>query len=160
MVENDSLRAPVSELVETFRSSLIALIPFAERSMMSFADNDQHPSWERLAESCFDSFVRDPIKADLSTRDALPLARYDIDASDYRRLSWIAVTSAGSSPGAVVRLLTRSTLFDTIETVDLDPVTLRAGKRRELPWEGATFVFVRHAATGPLVVVTEILAVE
>jgi len=84
MRDDDLLEATIDEMVDTFRSALIALLPAANRSKLTWADENQHRDWESLAESAFNTFVRGPIQADITGRSmAAPLARYDIDSDSY-----------------------------------------------------------------------------
>lgn len=159
--QGDVYRATIGELVENFRGALLAVLPMADRAKMSPLDANPHRDWERLAETIFDAFVRGPIQADAARDDhELPLARYDIDHADYLGLSWLAIDAEAPFRSAVVRLLSTVSPFDTVQTVEIDPVTLLAGPRRTCAASGLEFVFFRRNETGQDFVVTEIEAVE
>ncbi|TNC21150.1 hypothetical protein [Amycolatopsis alkalitolerans] len=161
MSDDDILRSTVDELFFNFRSALLAMIPFADRAMISYRDHDMHRSWEQLAECLFDVFVRNPIEADRSRNNAeLRLARYDIDQDDYSRSSWIALDNEPGNYVAVVRFMSRNVPFDTVQVVDVDHATLNAKLARVVPWQDAKFVFFRRFKNAPAEVVRRIEAVE
>jgi hypothetical protein len=89
----------ISELIATFRESILALMPVADRALLSWRDEDAHDDWERLVESAFVVFVQSPIFLDPANRTALPLARYDFDIPTYRSSSWIEVVPPDRSSG-------------------------------------------------------------
>ncbi|WP_236787658.1 hypothetical protein [Amycolatopsis sp. GM8] len=161
MSSDDILRATVDELFSNFRNALLAMIPFADRAMISYRDHDMYRSWEHLAECLFDVFVRDPIEADRSRNSAeFSLARYDIDQADYLRSSWIALDSEPGNHVAVVRFLSMSEPFDTVQVVDVDHTTFSAGPARVVPWQEAKFIFFRRFENARAEVVTRVEAVE
>ncbi|GAA4978900.1 hypothetical protein [Actinopolymorpha pittospori] len=146
--------ATVHELVENFRSGLIAMLPIADRAMLNSRDVNPHDDWEQLAESIFDVFVRGSVRLDrvsLANRDQFPLPRYDFDLDSYSALSWIGCGSGPSSDLAFVRLLSHAEPFDTVQRVEVDPVTLEAGQRRTFPWASVSFVLVRRSPVGTAV---------
>lgn len=159
--DDDVLKATLDGLLDNFRSALIAMRPFAAKAMINYEDQDTHRSWEQLAECMFDVFVRSPIDADRgrSGKD-LPLVRYDIDQDDYLGSSWIALWSDPTARTAFVWLISRVEPLDTVQLAALDPVTLRSGHGREVPWREASFVFIRRAEDGQGEAVRQIEAVE
>jgi hypothetical protein len=135
--------------VQNVRDPLLALLPSAKRAAINFQDDETHRDWERLAEACFDAFVRSPIDADQAhTPGELPLARYDIDLDDFLGVSWLTVDELAPHRGAMVRLLSRSSPFDTLQVVDIDPDSLRAGRRSELPFSGTNLGYYRRSEDG------------
>lgn len=159
--EDDVYRATVGELVDNFRLALLAILPAADRAKINYRDAEPHRDWERLAECMFDAFVRSPIVADQgATGRQLPLARYDIDLDDYLAASWLMAGRESPYRGAVVRLLSHDAPFDTVQVVDIDPVTLRAGSRRTLAVRNIRPALFRRSESGEAVVVTQIQAVE
>lgn len=136
-------------------------MPIAERAKINYRDEETHRDWERLAESLFDAFVRSPIESDRNvTGRELPLARYDIDSADYLATSWLASNSELPYAGAVVRLLSQDAPFDTVQVVDIDPVTLQAGRRRTLAVNEVRPAFYCRREGGDAAVVMRIEAVE
>jgi hypothetical protein len=131
--DDDLFRASISELLRNFRDALLALIPVADVAMIDYRDESMHRDWERLAECMFDVFVRSPVDsaADRTGRE-LPLARYDIDLDDYSESSWLTAGGVTGSD-AIVRFLSSVKPFDTVQVVEVDPVTFRAGQRRSVP---------------------------
>lgn len=157
----DVYRATVSELFDNFRSALIAILPIADRAKINFRDEETHRDWERLAASMFDAFVRSPIDSDrVAIGSELPLARYDIDVDDYLAVSWLASNADSPHRGAVIRFLSRDAPFDTVQVVDIDPVTLRAGTRRTVAISEIRPALYRRRESGEGTVVTQIEAVE
>ena len=158
---NDIYVATVDELFQNFRDALLAMLPIAERAQINFRDEETHKDWERLAEACFDAFVRSPIDADRShTGRELALARYDIDLADYLAASWLTVDESHPHRAAVVRLLSRSTPLDTVQVVEIDLDTLRAGPRRMLPVDSVTFACYRRTESGGGTLVSRVEAAE
>lgn len=160
MDTDDVLTTTVDELVENFRSAMVAMLPVAERVKLNWRDDNPHPDWERLAESLFDALVRGPINGarSRSSRE-LPLARYDIDRNDYAEVSWIAV-GAASWNYAFVRLLSRATPFDTFQVVEVDPVTNTAGNRHSFRWPPEGLTFRRCSTDGLIDTVSQIEVIE
>lgn len=157
----DTYQANLNELFQNFRDALLALLPTAKRAEINFLDDETHRDWERLAEACFDAFVRSPIVADQAhTPGELPLARYDIDLDDFLGVSWLTVDELAPHRAAVVRLLSRSSPFDTVQVVEIDPDTLRAGRRSELPVSGTKFAYYRRSEDGSAHLVSQVEAVE
>jgi hypothetical protein len=76
--DGDVLVATIDDLLANCRSALIALLPAAERAMLTWADDNQHRDWERLAECVFDALVRGPVISDRNRlEDEFVLARYE-----------------------------------------------------------------------------------
>lgn len=158
---SDVYRATIDELFDNFRQALLAIAPIANRAMINSGDHETHRDWERLAESMFDAFVRSPIETDRgATGDALPLTRYDIDIDDYLGASWLASNVSSPHKGAVVRFLSQGSAFDTVQVVDIDPFTLRAGNRRTLAVTEIRPVLYRRLQNGDAMVVTQVESVE
>lgn len=154
------LDASVTSLLRAFQSALRALLPPAEQSRLAWRDGESGPDWEKLSSSVFDAFVRAPIGVDRArVRDTFPLARYDIDVPDYAELSWIACRFGGDDL-AIVRLLSVSEPFDTVQAVRVGP-DLRASDDRVLvPFSEAEFEYARHTRHGGLTRIARIVAVE
>jgi hypothetical protein len=158
---DDVYRATIGELVDNFRRALLAILPVADRAKINYRDDETHRDWERLAGSLFDVFVRSPIDSDRSAGGCeLPLAKYDIDIDDYLAVSWLASDSESPHRGAVIRFLSQGAPFDTVQVVDIDPVTLRAGERRTIAASEITPVLYRRRESGDATIVTQIEAVE
>jgi hypothetical protein len=158
---DDVLAASIDELMDTFRSALLALVPVADRAKLGWADRDTHRDWERLAACAFDTFVRGPISADRDwdSRHA-PVARYDLDASGYGEVSWIGEGDSSSPGRAVVRLLSTVEPFDTVQVVEVDCESDLAGERRSVRWDECRFFLVRRSAGPTLEIVTSVVAEE
>ncbi|WP_291036492.1 hypothetical protein [Herbiconiux sp.] len=109
----------ISELIATFRESILTLMPVADRALLSWRDEDAHDDWERLVESAFHVFVQSPISLDPAHRTALPLARYDFNIPTYKHSSWIEVVSADRPSGlALVRFEAGAGDFRTMWLAD------------------------------------------
>jgi len=157
----DVYRASVGELLRNFRDALLAVTPIADRAKINYRDEDTHRDWERLSESLFDAFVRSPINSDrLRTGDELPLARYDVDVDDYFRLSWLSIDHESPHRAAVVRFLSEARRFDTVQVVEIDPASMRAGRRTIVPFDGARFVLYRRRESGEPTIVDQVEAEE
>jgi hypothetical protein len=157
----DVYRATMGELFDNFRHALLAILPIADLAKINYRDAETHRDWERLAESLFDAFVRSPIDSDRSAIGGeLPLARYDIDVDDYLAVSWLASDADSPHRGAVIRFLSQCAPFDTVQVVDIDPVTLQAGGRRTIAAGEIGPVLYRRRESGEFTVVTQIEAVE
>ncbi|MFD3443218.1 hypothetical protein ACFDTO_01295 [Microbacteriaceae bacterium 4G12] len=160
-MSDDKLEATITELVDTFRSSLLALLPSAERSKLNWRDNDQSHDWENLAECAFGAFVSGPIGADEAARaGALKLARYDIDYEDYTMSSWLALQSDSAPNQAFTRLLSVDNPFDTVEVAEIDLEDWSVRHRRTVPWRGAPFVLARRYGASEILISERIVAVE
>jgi hypothetical protein len=118
----EGLSFEVSELIATFRDSLLSLSPVADRARLSWRDEDAHDDWERLVETAFDVFVKAPIFSDPANRAALPLDRYDFHLANYGASSWIEVESADRRSGlAFVRFEAGEGDFRTMWLADPNP---------------------------------------
>ncbi|HTZ44465.1 MAG TPA: hypothetical protein VMB79_11450 [Jatrophihabitans sp.] len=157
----DVYNASIDDLFGNFRAALLALLPIAESARINYSDEEPHRDWERLAECMFDTFVRSPIGADESASyRPHPLARYDIDVEDYLAASWLTVDATAPCRGAVVRLLSRESLFDSVQLAEIDPVTLRTIRRRVVGLDGLNLAYFLRLENGISAVLTEIAAVE
>jgi hypothetical protein len=159
---DDVLVATVDELVLAFRSAVTAMIPAADRIKLYWQDDFQHRDWERLVQVVFDSFVRSPIGADRSgIGDEFPLPPYDIDLEDYAGASWIGCRAGAASTAlALVRFLSRGAPLDTVQAVEVDPVSMTVGQRVELDYADVHFFLVRRRENGTSCEVERIEAVE
>lgn len=158
---DDIYQSTVGELFDNFRQALLAILPIADRAKIDYRDEGMHRDWERLAECMFDAFVRSPIDSDRAAMGReLPLARYDIDIDDYLAASWLTSDAKSPHSGAVVRLLSQATPFDLVQVVDIDPVTLRAGRRRAIPVANINPALYRRREGGEATVVLQIEALE
>jgi hypothetical protein len=161
MDEDDVYRASVGELFANFREALLAILPIANRAMISAEDETMHRDWEALSQGVFDAFVRGPIESDRGlTVNDLSLARYDIDHEDYANLSWLTADGTKPHQGVIVRFLSINTPFDTVQVVDLDPTKLRKTTVRTIPVDELTPCFYRRDESGGAVVIQEIESVE
>lgn len=158
---DDVLEASIDELMDTFRSALLALVPVADRAKLVWSDGDTHRDWERLAACVFDTFVRGPVSADMhwGTRHA-PVARYDVDASGYGEVSWIGEGDSSNPGCAVVRFLSVAEPFDTVQVVEVDCESGLAGERRSVRWDECRFFLVRRSAGTTLEIVASVVAEE
>ncbi len=158
---DDVFEASVSELLQLFRDALSALAPIASRAMLSWDGFDSHPDWERLAASAFHAFVASPVSTDRQRRAGDgPLAPYDIDLDSYAGASWVGVSEESSGSLALVRLVTRSDPFDSVEFARLDPVDGRIIETFVLPWVGLEWCLFRRSASGSVEVVSRVVAEE
>lgn len=158
---DDVLEASIDELMDTFRSALLALVPVADRAKLVWSDVDTHRDWERLAGCAFDTFVRGPISADRNWENwHAPVARYDVDASGYGEVSWIGEGDSSKPGRAVVRLLSAGEPFDTVQVVDVDCESGLAGERRSVRWDECRFFLVRRSAGTTLEIVASVVAEE
>jgi hypothetical protein len=158
---DDVLRASITELVETFRSGLLALVPVADRAILNWRSVEPHDDWESLAETMFDVFVRHPIGSDEDApRNLLPLSRYDNDYQSYDGVSWISVGDGPNSDLALVRFVSVEQPFDCAQVVPIDPETRLAGERENLPVAGLSYTLVRRDNGGSRSLVSEIVATE
>ena len=161
MSSDDVLIATIDDLMETFRSALLALLPLADKAKLAWTDADSHPDWERLARCAFDAFVRGPIGTDRSRgRFDASLAPYDIDSVGYGESSWVGVGDSGSPSQALIRLVSVVRPFDSVQVVDVDLDRGLAGARQIVPWDRARFVLVRRSKTGRLHYVETVVAEE
>lgn len=158
-LDDDIYRSTITALFENFRCALLALLPMADRAKINFRDEETHRDWERLAQNIFDVFVGAPIDADrAATSRDLPLARYDLDLSDYLGVSWITASPQAPHNAAVVRLLSKDAPFDTVQVVDVNEVSLLAGSRTTLHINTLSLALYRRSETGESTVVAEIEA--
>lgn len=158
---DDVLRCSVPFLMATFRESLLAVLPTAERLQLTWADDHQHPDWEILATRLFDVCVRNPIDVDYRRRcrglspyvevEEFRLANYDIDYTEYARFSRVAVATASSrgAPTAFVRYRSLREPFDTVQVAVLHRISLELVGTIQIPYEQAVFSFLQRAAGKP-----------
>ena len=161
MVE-DSLQCTVTELMETFRDAVRALLPTAERLQLDWRDGYEHRDWERLTAALFDVCVRGPIEVDAGRLDGeYPLPPYDIDVASYTAFSWIeGMPAQADRPAAFIRLTTDGIPFESAQFASLDPNGFVPAERTKLLLSDVEFVFVRRGAGSPPIQVREIMAIE
>ena len=147
MTDPDVLRDNVSGLIATFRQSLIALIPSADRSHLGWRDYE-HPDWERLTAACYQAFVAGPISNDTHRMsDGFRLISYDIDPDDLSLASWIA-PSESEAHLALVRLRSRNSPFDTAEFAEVSMSSLQIVSRDVLRPVECGYALVRRGPHG------------
>ncbi|SRR5579883_528682 len=66
----------VTDLVDTFRTALLSLVPFAERLRIPWRDGESYDDWDAVAEVLWRSFVVDAIAAALRSTTELEMPRY------------------------------------------------------------------------------------
>ena len=159
---DDTLSCSVTTLMQVFRDALTALLPTAERLLLTWRDEDQHRDWERLAETLFDVCVRGPIDADAGRRDGeYALPRFDIDHPSYATNSWIGVAANGvDGPTALIRFISGTEPFDSVQVAVLDPAALTPSRRVILRFDELKFVLVRRSNGQPDDTVVRIDAIE
>ncbi|MCP2259966.1 hypothetical protein LX15_003677 [Streptoalloteichus tenebrarius] len=75
----------ITELVTTFRRSLLALTPIADRTRLSWDFREAHDDWDHLAECLYEVFVARPVLTDSrAPREAHPMPRYAAHIDSYR----------------------------------------------------------------------------
>ena len=157
MTNEQSLRASVEELISTFRQGLVSLVPAADRSLLNWRD-DEHPDWERIAQSLFQAFVGGPVFVDDSRSESeYPLARYDIDQDNYREVSWVSPSMIEPSL-AFVRFVSAASPFDTAEFAELDLESLEVTKRDIERPASSAYALVRHDRQGEIRLQSKIVA--
>jgi len=157
----DVLEATVSELIATFRESIIVLVTIAERAKMSWRDEPTHPDWDAIQAAHFSSFVSNPIAADSrSVVGQYRLAPYDIDTQTYDQLSWLSIADHHVHNFAFVRFVTRHEPFDYVQLIELDDNLNSTRQTLEFPWgEGTVFNLNQHSRSS-LRIVENICALE
>lgn len=161
-MNEDVLRASVSDLINAFRDALIGFIPIANRLMIPWQDENQHRDWERVAEAMFDACVRGPIDAEATRSVAeYSMPRYDIDVDSYAEASWISVSWEGhDAQVALVRLVTDRDPFDSVQGALIDPTTLGRIGRVEMPMHDVQFSYIRRGSGAEDFELATIVAVE
>ena len=158
--EDDVLEASIDELIGTFRTALLALIPIADRANLPWTDHNTHPDWETLSQALFNTFVKGPIKGDCEQSKGHQILNYDIDHLSYSEASWVGVGTLDARDAALVRLVSVNEPFDGVQVVEVDASTGSTGERRIVSWEDANFYLASRSSDGTLARVLSIVAQE
>ncbi len=113
---SDITEVSVTDVLVAFRTALVGLTDAADRIGLEWRDASAHDDWEALADAVFDTLVARSVWHDASTPpDSYALARYDFDLRDYRHLSWVELDDGSALSTVLVRFLTTSAPFDTVQ---------------------------------------------
>lgn len=119
----------VDDLLENFRSALVALIPYLEAAEVSWRTGEAYDEFDSVAEALYDSLVASLIRRELEPPSVVPRYGFEPDA-DTHRVVWVEFEDAAA--GAFVDFSTFTEAFDTVTTV-------RDGRRQSLPLARAHF---------------------
>lgn len=157
--EPDVLTATIDELIATFRSAVVAMIPYADMSKLAWRDGEEHPDWERLVVRLFDTFVRGPAQLDRTRRlGDFALAKFDIDLESYANCSWIGICTDSGTTEVVVRLMSVDGPFDTVRTAHVEAGSGKVVAHGTVPWANARFLYARRSVDGSVETLQTIVA--
>ncbi|MBB5235774.1 hypothetical protein [Deinococcus budaensis] len=135
----------VTELMNLFRESLIALIPVMERSHIPWREPDSYDDWGSIQEALYRNIVENTIRWGLpdppQAIDLPPLSRLK---SSYANLDWIEVvpgSSSGDTTLIFVGFSTHSRPFDHVDIWRVDQDGVPQGEVESLPLSEVRFHF-------------------
>lgn len=143
----DRWDSSVTELVDTFRDALIALIPSMERCHIPWRDHEAYDDWDTIADTLFRTYVLNAISWGLpDPHKSINVLPWNSRKSSYRGLDWIEVLpiSVCGEPLALIGFSTKDTPYDTVVAQPLDDHGLRREEVILLPFDGAQFRFRWH----------------
>ena len=119
----------VDELVQIFRTALIALIPIADRAHMSWREPDNYDDWDSMAAAIYESIVSRSLEESSEWKKFDPVPKYDWRTSRYSNNSFL---TAGDEPGACAFICfeTSASPFDTCLFGRLDESNVVSGFER------------------------------
>jgi hypothetical protein len=143
-----SARVAISELIDIFRSGLLALIPVAERSRIIW-NGRTHDPWERIEQSLFESFVAEIAENRLPVPPR-PLPKYDFSYQTYADLSFISEQTHRLRGESLVlqKLITVNGPFDTVRFCVVDTAFTFASRTIDVPLTEATFELAARFSHG------------
>ena len=83
----------VSEIVENYRSALIAVLPSVEYAGIPWRRPDSYDEWDAIASVLYESLVVAPLRWGLEEQEqhCFEMPKYDLLLESYAGLSWIEV---------------------------------------------------------------------
>ena len=145
----------VTEAINIFRDAQCALIPVVERAHIPWR-GDTYDDWERIANALFESIVADAVIHSLPAEDAetVRIPALGMLYQDLSGMSFIEVMRPGlTSPPypAFLQYSTRTTPFDTVEYLTIDPAGQPLSEKIEsVRADGVTFRFQHRRPSGQL----------
>ena len=106
------LQTNVQELLNTFRDTLVSLVPIVERVQMRWKDPDNYDDWDNICNALYSSIVLQSILHAKEAKNCLKIAPYDISVLSYADLSYIT-DKKSSNLTAFVGFCTTNIPFDT-----------------------------------------------
>lgn len=119
----------ISELIEIFRSGLIALIPVAERARIAWSGAGVYDPWERIERNLFASIVASTVDNAVPIPPC-PLPEYGLSYPTYAYLSFITERAARLRGDWLVflDLTTVGEPFDTIRFLEINAGFVPTGR--------------------------------
>ena len=108
---NTLRQVSINQLIETFQTCLLALIPHVEAVGLSWRDGEAYDDWERIELALFQSIVSTPVEFTPSEGASQPLPRYQ-STDDPAKCSLLFDEALGEAY-AFFTLEQTSTPFDT-----------------------------------------------
>lgn len=105
---DNNWKTSVSELIEIFRGSLLAIIPWVEKAKIKWRE-DQYDDWDNITQALFRNIVCSSIQGDISSRYSI--ANYDFIYEDYSNWDYIRVKSENYSNKVLVFISFQSELM-------------------------------------------------
>jgi hypothetical protein len=134
-----SAHVAISELIDVFRSGLLALIPVAERSGIVWNGRTYDP-WEEIEQTLFTSFVTSAVANLVPTPPRL-LPKYGLSYQNYADLSFISERTRRMRGECLVlkNLITVQEPFDTGSFCVVDAAFMFADSTIDIPLSDVTF---------------------
>jgi hypothetical protein len=132
-------RAAISDLMDIFRSGLLALIPVAERAGIVWHGQTYDP-WEEIEDALFFSFI-DSLVNEMAPTPPRPLAKYNLEYPTYAGWSFISERMHRLRGENLVFLALTTALepFDTSRFYVIDKDLVPTGRSIDIPFVEAAF---------------------
>jgi hypothetical protein len=130
-------RVAISDLMDIFRSGLLALIPVAERAGIAWHGETYDP-WEEIEDALFRSFIASVVD-NMAPTASRPLAKYSLSYPTYAGCSFVGERTQrlGGEHVAFEALTTTSEPFDTCRFCVIGQDLVPTGRSIDIPFAEA-----------------------
>jgi hypothetical protein len=118
--ESNNWSTTVNELLEIYRGSLIAVIPWLEKARISWKDGESYDDWDNVSMTLYNNIVCSSLCSEVAQE--YPIAKYDYWYKDYSEKSFIIVNGNDINDKicAFVSFQSITTPLDNIKLAVLD----------------------------------------
>lgn len=140
---NNIWETSVTELLEIFKGSILAVIPWLEKAKIKWNEGEAYDDWDNIVEVLYQNIVCSSLSGETSSE--YKIAKYNFIYDNYSSLNYIAVRDENNynERFAFVSFHSESFAMDSIKIAKLDKTNNVVGYNN-LKLEGLNFVFVKH----------------
>ena len=139
----------VADLVQIFRSGLLALLPVMDAARIRWVEPGVYDPWEDIARTLYSSILGSCVENAVPA-GARPLVRYGLNCGDYKAYSFISERGLRSEGklNAFVELQIGNELFNTALLCELRASLIPTGRTFTKPISVCAFDLATHTADG------------